>query len=317
MGCASAELPPRALGIHPPRKQEDDTVKRSLAILLACLAIVGCSSSPGGSSPATEAPPVSAAPAPSTGGSAQPSEEAVGPNLQKLLDKGTLNVGTSFDFPPYEFIDEGGNKVGFDIDFLDEIAKRMGLTTSYTDMPFSTIIPAIQAGTIDLSISTFIATPAREELVTFTIPYAPAVEAWLGHQDSTITLSKSEDAANYKIGVQTGGTNEAWINKNLIDTGLMPAENLLTYERQDEAVLDLVNGRVDLVVTEANVGANFAKEKPVKIILIDKEMGGAGYQIPIPKDQLDVKAKLDEIITEMAAEGLIESLSKKWGLQGY
>jgi polar amino acid transport system substrate-binding protein/cystine transport system substrate-binding protein len=78
-----------------------------------------------------------------------------------------------------------------------------------------------------------------------------------------------------------------------------------------------VNGRVDLVVTEANVGANFAKEKPVKIILIDKEMGGAGYQIPIPKDQLDVKAKLDEIITEMKAEGLIESLSKKWGLQGY
>jgi polar amino acid transport system substrate-binding protein len=287
-------------------------VKRTIALALCSVivALTGCTAAAPASSPA------SAAPSASTAASAS-AAASVGPNLQKLLAKGTLNIGTSFDFPPYEYVDSSGNKVGLDIDLLDEIAKRMGLKTSYTDMPFQTIIPAIQQGKIDLSISTFIATPAREELVTFTIPYAPAVEAWLAKNDSTITLTKSEDAAKFKIGVQTGGTNEAWINKNLIDTGLMPAANLKTYERQDEAVLDLVNGRVDLVVTEANVGANFAKEKPVKILLVDKKMGGAGYQIPLPKGHLDTKARMDEIITQMQSEGLIDQLSKKWGVQGY
>src|SRR4051794_7587225 len=82
-----------------------NAVKRSIAFM-ACAALLLLSA-------CTAAAPASTSPsaAPSTAASGAPSASAaasVGPNLQKLLAKGTLNIGTSFDFPPYEYVDSSG-----------------------------------------------------------------------------------------------------------------------------------------------------------------------------------------------------------------
>lgn len=286
---------------------------RFVAFTLACLVvfITACSSG------ATSAP--TASPGSATSQPASSTSQPVGPNLAALRAKGTLTVGTSFDFPPYEYVDASGNKVGFDIDYMSEIMKRLGLKVNFVDMPFDTLIPSLQTGKIDLTISTYIATAAREKIVTFTNAYTPAVEGWIAKADSNVTMSSSKDAAKYRIGSQTGGTNEQWIRANLIDTGLMPASKLSVYENQIAAIQDLIAGRVDVVVTEANTGNVFVKDpsKGLKFAYLDKSMGGAGYQIPLPLTWTDVRDAMNVIQAQLEAEGFTAMLGKKWGLQGY
>ena len=56
--------------------------------------------------------------------------------LNKIKTDGKIVVGTSADYAPYEYIDEAGNKTGFDIELMEEIGKRMGLEIEWQDMPF-------------------------------------------------------------------------------------------------------------------------------------------------------------------------------------
>lgn len=73
--------------------------------------------------------------------------------LDKIKTSGKVVVGTSADYAPYEFVDDAGKITGFDVELMEEIAKRMGVELVWTDMPFDSLIAAVQEGKIDMSIS--------------------------------------------------------------------------------------------------------------------------------------------------------------------
>lgn len=272
--------------------------------LIVALAVSACS----GASPSPSAP---------TGGesSGPGASAAVGEHVQAILDKGFILIGSSPDFPPYESIDENGEFVGFDVDLMDEIARRMGVEVQWQDMPFDVTITTLQAGDVDISVSTHQKTPDNSEQVDFTIEYAPATTVFLKRTDRPdIVINEIEDVANWKVGVQTGGTNEKWLQDNLVATGLMPAENLLTYERHDAQLLDLINGRVDLMTSEGNTGAVFVEEHPIEFALITTKMNQSNYVIAVPKGWDDLRELFNQLITEMQEDGTIDQLEDKWNL---
>lgn len=257
----------------------------------------------------------------SPGASTSSSEEsasgsaAVGEHVQAILDKGFILIGSSPDFPPYESIDEDGEWVGFDVDLMDEIASRMGVEVQWKDMPFDVTITTLQAGDVDISVSTHQKTPENSEQVDFTIEYAPATTVFLKKTDRPdIVINEIEDVADWKVAVQTGGTNEKWLQDNLVTPGLMPAGNLLTYERHDAQLLDLLNGRVDLMTSEGNTGALFAKENPIEFALITTKMNQSNYVIAVPKGWDDLRLLFDEHIQDMIDDGTIAELEDKWEL---
>ena len=120
--------------------------------------------------------------------------------------------------------------------------------------------------------------------------------------------------AKYKVGVQTGGTNEKWLKDHLVTPGLMPASNLKTYERADASLLDLVNGRLDLITTEGNTGALYAKTKPVKTALITTKMNASNYVIMVRKGWDDLTKAIDDQLKAMIADGTMKRLEEKWNL---
>jgi polar amino acid transport system substrate-binding protein len=272
--------------------------------LVVALALSACSAA----SPSPSAP---------TGGesSGPGASAAVGEHVQAILDKGFILIGSSPDFPPYESIDENGEFVGFDVDLMDEIARRMGVEVQWQDMPFDVTITTLQAGDVDISVSTHQKTPDNSQQVDFTIEYAPATTVFLKRTDRPdIVINEIEDVANWKVGVQTGGTNEKWLQDNLVATGLMPAENLLTYERHDAQLLDLINGRVDLMTSEGNTGAVFVEEHPIEFALITTKMNQSNYVIAVPKGWDDLRELFNQLITEMQEDGTIDQLEDKWNL---
>ena len=97
-------------------------------------------------------------------------------HLGKIKATGTIKIGTSADYPPFESVDASGNKTGFDIDLMTEIAKRMGVKLEWVDMPFDSLIAGVQEGKIDGAISAFNFSEERDKVVDFTVGLRPTVE---------------------------------------------------------------------------------------------------------------------------------------------
>lgn len=92
--------------------------------------------------------------------------------LSKPPAKKVLRVGTSPDFPPFEYIDEKGNIVGIDIDLVKALAKKIGYDdVEIVSIDFDGLIPALLNNQIDVIASGMTITEERAKVVAFTIPY--------------------------------------------------------------------------------------------------------------------------------------------------
>ena len=279
--------------------------KQMLIILVAFIAASLVMSACGGAPAAQPTQPT-----------AQPTQPAAQPEgkLAQIRAAGKLIVGTSADCPPYESIDENGNFVGFDMDLIRAIGEKLGVEVEIRDMPFDSLIASLQEGKIDAVIAAMQATAEREEKVDFTIPYRMTKDAFIGAGDTTITLNKPEDAAGLTIGAQTGTVQEGWIQKNLVAKGLTPADKVFSYERADQAALDLARGRIQLVLMDAEPALELAKQNGLKVLLITEETAEGGKSIAIPEGASDLKAELDRIIQQLIDDGTVKQLQDKHGL---
>ena len=228
--------------------------------------------------------------------------------------KPALKVGTSADYPPYESKDDKGNFVGFDMDLVREVGKRIGRDVQIVDMGFDGLIAAVQEGKVDAVIAAMQATDARKEKVDFSAPYHFVQDAFLVAGNSAVKITTAKDAAAYKVGVQTGTIQEKWVVENLVKPGLMKDENVLRYERADNAALDLQAGRVDTVLLIADAAEKLAADMGLKVALTTTETVAAGQAIALQKGSA-LKADIDKALDAMKADGTIAKLQQQYGIK--
>lgn len=253
--------------------------------------------------------------APTTGGAATGATEAGAAAadeglLGTIKERGRIIVGTSADYPPYESIDAEGKFVGFDMDLMRAIAEKMGVEVEFQDMPFDSLIAAVQEGKIDVVIAAMQSTPERDETVDFSMDYRPTKDAFLGAADSTIELTTGLDAAGHSIGAQTGTVQEGWIQSALVDAGLTPADQVFSYERADQGGLDVQNGRIDLLLIDAEPAISLAEQLGLKILLITDSTSSSGKAIAMPQGETALKAELDTIIQGLTDDGTIKQIEE-------
>ena len=253
--------------------------------------------------------------APTTGGAATGATEAGAAAadeglLGTIKERGRIIVGTSADYPPYESIDAEGKFVGFDMDLMRAIAEKMGVEVEFQDMPFDSLIAAVQEGKIDVVIAAMQSTPERDETVDFSMDYRPTKDAFLGAADSTIELKTGLDAAGHSIGAQTGTVQEGWIQSALVGAGLTPADQVFSYERADQGGLDVQNGRIDLLLIDAEPAISLADQLGLKILLITDSTSSSGKAIAMPQGETALKTQLDTIIQGLMDDGTIKQIEE-------
>ena len=232
--------------------------------------------------------------------------------LEAVQDAGLIVVGTSADYPPFESIDEAGNMVGFDIDLMNEIGKRMGVDVEIRDMPFDSLIAAVQEDKIDASIAAFNYTEERDEVVDFTDAYYYAEDGLLVLEDWGGEINVPEDMANYTVGVQTGSTADGWVTENLIDAGLMSEDDVYRYERMDQAAQDVKAGRIEILMTDAVPAQALADELGGLKIAFQAELSTGPVNIITPQGENELTEEMNKIIAELLAEGYIDELATKF-----
>jgi len=194
--------------------------------------------------------------------------------ISPAAEKKVYIVASDISWPPFEWKDEAGNYVGFDLDVMREIAKLEGYRIEIKDIAFDSIIPGVGAGKYDIGASGFTITAKREEVIDFSEPYWKSDQAVLIRKDSGLNVITALSAGR-KVGAQRGTTGADWIKSNLIEKGVKV--ELKLYETYPLAVLDLVNKNIDAVLQDEPASrASVAKEKAIEIagiIVTGEEFG--------------------------------------------
>jgi polar amino acid transport system substrate-binding protein len=265
------------------------------AILVATTILAGCSpATPQAPAPvATREPAATQAPATTV-----PPQDLWG----QIQRSGVLRVGTSGDYPPFEYYNTRYQLEGFDIGLIREIGKQLGLRVEIKDYAFDGLYNALQLGAIDTAIAAISVTPEREKYVDFTNSYYAGKGAAIADARSPITsITEIEQMADKTVGVQSGSVYQKYLQDTLVATKLMPAQSLQAYPDIEQAVADLKRQRLDLVVLDSQPAQSYVQEGGVK--LVGEGVKPQSYAIALPKGADSFRRVLNTALSNVVASG--------------
>lgn len=233
------------------------------------------------------------------------------PVWDRVSSSGKLVIGTSADYEPFEYYNDTFQIVGFDAAIARELGALLGLQVELTDFAFEGLNSALEIGQIDAAIAAISVTPARQAIVDFTNVYYSGQDSILARKGSGIgTIVAPAQLAQYRVGVQRGSIYETWLQTSLVDTGLMPAANMLSYAKPEHAVNDLKNNRNDLIVMDTLPAKEYLLKGDLE--LAGQSLNSQLYAVAIPKGASVLQAQLNAALTQMQNDGTIAALAHQY-----
>ncbi|MFJ7727716.1 transporter substrate-binding domain-containing protein [Neobacillus sp. NPDC097160] len=224
--------------------------------------------------------------------------------LERVEKSKVLKVAFEGTYPPFNFVDDKQNYIGFDVDISNEIAKRLGVKTEFIATKWDSLIGGLKADKFDIIIGQMTVTDERKKSVDFTDPYVVTGSVLVTREDTT-DITKLEDIKGKNVGVG-GGTTFEEVAKSV------DGANVKLYKAVSDYIQDLQNKRLDVIINDQLLmGYNIKENKlPIKItseILNKDEIGMA-----IKKDNDDFVKKVNEAIAAMKEDGTYDEIYKKW-----
>ena len=218
----------------------------------------------------------------------------------------TLTFGTNAEFPPFEFVTSNGvidQYDGIDMAIAKQIADENGMTAAIENMEFDSLLIALQNGQIDAVIAGMTVTDERLEAVDFSTPYYTATQVMIVKEDSDI--ASAADMADKKICVVQGYTGQICVE----EMGY-PFE---AFKKGTEAVMELVNGKCDVVVIDSATAQKYVSDNEgLKIVEDPSAFESEEYAIAVQKGNTELLNMINKAIEAKLADGTISELSAKY-----
>lgn len=221
---------------------------------------------------------------------------------QLTVKSGVLTMATNAYFPPYEYY-EGNEIVGIDAEIAEAVANKLGLTLEIQDMEFDSIITAVQTGKADMGLAGMTVTDERLQMINFTNTYATGVQVVIVAEDSDI--NSIEDLQGKKIGVQLATTGDIYACD---DFG---AENVEQYNKGNDAVLALTQGKVDAVIIDNEPAKNYVSANE-GLKILETEYVTEDYAACINKNNTELLDQVNKALEELTADGTIQAILDKY-----
>lgn len=217
-------------------------------------------------------------------------------------DDSVLTMATSADFPPYEFYDKD-EIVGIDVEIMNAVCEKIGMTLDIQDMSFDSVIGAAQTGKADIAMSGITITEDRKAMINFTIPYTTTAQSIIVVNGGAIKTKA--DLAGKKIGVQINTTGDTQVTEEFGDAAVERFQNGAL------AVESLKNGKIDCVVIDGEVAKALVEANEGLEIIADA-YSLEEYAIAIGKDKPELLEKINGALEELIADGTVEKVMDKY-----
>ena len=215
-------------------------------------------------------------------------------------------VGVAWDYPPFASVDPNFVVVGLDIALINEVGRRLNIPVDIQNFTFEGLTGALQLNQIDLAIAAISITPERATQMTFSPIYFVNQTAILARVDSTVVITDFKQLAGFRVGVQRSTVYEKMAQSLLVDSGLMGSDKLLSYMHSDEAIRDLMENRVDMVVLGLATASYYKSQNDLQIVGQGFEQQDLAVAMRLGTPRL--KAEIDRAMDDMLTDGTMLSL---------
>ncbi|MGL5914969.1 MAG: transporter substrate-binding domain-containing protein [Culicoidibacterales bacterium] len=222
-----------------------------------------------------------------------------GDEISQIQEAGELVIGTSPDYPPFEFPLSDGTIVGFDISIAEAIADELGVELRIESIDFDGLLPALSTKKVDLVIAGLSYDPVRAESFGLSNSYYESGFSLLVKAGDEAKYADMEAVKAASVVVQKGSVQETFANEN----GMSQVTSL---PKMNDMVQYLETGRADVVIVDSIVASNYLETGNYAIAQEITEGSDGGNVMAVHKTHDVLLTKVNEIIENLQAEGKLE-----------
>ena len=229
--------------------------------------------------------------------------------LAEVKKRGELVIATEMQFAPFDISDNGTYK-GLDRDLIDAVGKVLGVKVKYLDLPWTSILPGLEAKKFDLCVAPVTITKERMKRYLFTVPIADATAALLKRAKDA-RIKKPEDIAGKTVGGQKGTAQLAQLKA--FAAKLPKPVEVKEYVDNNQSYADLAAGRIDASVNSFPNLAYAAAQRSDTFAVVTPPFGQPTYFSWVGR--MGDKTLIDAInaaIIKTESDGTMEKIQKQW-----
>lgn len=226
--------------------------------------------------------------------------------LDRVMETGTLRVGMDASFPPFEYVDETGNLVGFDVDLAQEIASQIGVEARFVaNLPYDGLYDALTAEQVDVVISALYVDPTRTADFAYSTPYFDAGQV-LVVAEGTEGIAKMEDLDGRTLAVEFGSAGD--VEARMWERRLT-ALTILPCQTADEAMAKVAAGEADAALVD-HLSALMTSVEGMQIVgeTVTKEP----YAVAMRREDRRLLEAVNKALAVMQADGTWDRLQDRW-----
>ncbi|HYE77408.1 MAG TPA: transporter substrate-binding domain-containing protein, partial [bacterium] len=230
------------------------------------------------------------------------------PELERILNVDRVfKVGLEAEFKPFEYKTESGELVGFDVDLAREIGKELGVEVKFHETKWEGIIPGLLSKEYDIILSGLSYTEERAKTIAFSQPYYHTGLCLLVNRERNPDVKHvlELDQPGKTFVVKTGTTSDIWATENVKQAGITRVGEEAT------AALEVAQARADAMIYDQLSIKNHAEQYQASTYALLEPFTSEPYAIGIRLEDTGLKARIDEILEKMEADGRMDALYTK------
>jgi polar amino acid transport system substrate-binding protein len=232
------------------------------------------------------------------------------PVISRIIDKGVLRVGTSGSQPPFSMTDTNGRLFGYEVDLAELLAKALDVELLLVRKPFPELLPALEAGEVDLVMSGMTMTPERNARVAFVGPYIVSGKSILATSASlaaAIAIANEVEQKELTVSALKNSTSE-WFAKKTF-----PESKLVTTDDYDTAVEMVLDGKADAMIADIPICAlSILRYPDSDLVTLPKPLTIEPIGVALPVGDWLLLNMVENYLDALERIGYLQILEKRW-----
>ncbi len=217
-----------------------------------------------------------------------------------------ITVATDATWPPMEFVNGAKEIVGFDIDLMKAAAKAGGFQVEFKNTAWDGIFAGLANGEYDAVISSVTITEERKQTMDFSVPYINAGQVLVVRSDSR--AAKLANLTGKNVGAQIGTTGAVEVEK-------VKGVTLKTYDELGLAIEDLSTARIDAVVCDSPIAANYVLQNPTyrgRLKIVGQPFTQELYGVAVRKGNTKALEEINAGLRKVLESPEYQRIKTKW-----
>lgn len=236
----------------------------------------------------------------------------------EIQDAGTIEIGSAIDYPPFEYYEDGGKKLaGFEVELAEELEKQLGVSFTWNNAAFDSLLPALSAGRYDVMYGATNDTAEREADYDF-VYYLQSSQGFVTAQGNAGTITTEDDLCGMTLAAVRGGVQALYLEEQsgvCEDGGNEPIE-ILTFGGNSEEQVAVKQGKADAMLENYPTAATFAEDSGGTLELAQLQVEKRYYGMVFTKDNTELRDVMVEAWQGIIDDGSYDKILKDWGLSG-